>query len=176
MEKSLIFLVAIALIAIVQCVPQNNNKRVRTPEERAKFQAWRAKFRKNYKNGTEESEAMEKMLRNREKIIAHNKLFDEGKVTFRQALWKHSDLSDAEKRKALGGLQIPPQPRSARVQPGVGSFPEGPEYIDWREVGLVGPVHDQGLKTFSENLQQIIILSSLRCLRVLLGFLSYWCH
>lgn len=135
---------AVVLLTAVQCKTQGSLRR-RTPEERAKFQAWRAKFKRNYTNDTEEEDAMEKVLTNREKIEAHNKLHDEGKVTFRQALWKHSDLSDSEKRNVLMGLQVPPETRSAPVVPSLPIFPPGPESLDWRKTGLVGPVHDQGL-------------------------------
>lgn len=144
-------LIATVSFAIVCCDPQgkpensrNLFRRIRTPEERAKFQAWRAKFRRNFINQTEEEDALEKVLTNREKIKAHNKLYKEGKVTFKQALWKYSDMSDDEKRQRLMGIQVPHSTRSAPTAQSIPTFPSGPDFLDWRQSGLVGPVHDQG--------------------------------
>lgn len=89
---------------------------------------------------------MEKMLTNKKKIDEHNKLFEQGEVSFKRSLWEHSDMSDEDKQKYLMGLTIPPETRSLPAAPSLPQFPPGPVSVDWRAKGLVGPVEGQGEK------------------------------
>lgn len=139
--KSLIILVICAL-ALVEC--QQRRGGGRTAEERGHFKTWKDSFQKKYRSRDEEEDALEKMLENKAKIDAHNKLAAQGKVTYRRALWKYSDLDNDEKKKFLGGLSPPPELRSLPASPEIPQFPKGPLSVDWRKQNLVGPVMDQG--------------------------------
>lgn len=151
--KSLVVLVlGTCFVVLAQCGPRNNTQqgerrkiaRTRTPEEKIIFTQWRKKHRKQFRNQEEEKEAMEKVLTNKEKIDAHNKLFEQGEVTFKRGLWEHSDMSDDDKKKYLMGLAVPPETRSMPVAPNIPQYPPGPASVDWKARGLVGPVEDQG--------------------------------
>lgn len=131
----LIFLFACAAVALVQCVTQ---------DERNQFREWKNRFAKKYNSQTEENEAMDKFLENKAKIDAHNELVDQGELTFRRAVWEHSDKSDDDKLRDLGGITLPPVSRSLPVAPEIPQFPEGPDSVDWGAEGLVGPVQNQG--------------------------------
>lgn len=142
--KILFFLVTTVALATFISANRRDGKRGISVEEKKKFKAWRNNFHKQYASQAEEDAAMEKMLANKEKIDAHNKLHDEGKVTFRRGLWKHSDMSDDDKKKFLLGAEPPPETRSAPALPDLQAFPSGPDEVDWVTEGLVGPVMDQG--------------------------------
>lgn len=117
----------------------------RTKEERQHFKRWVRQFKKKYCNLAEETEAMEKMLINKLAIEEHNKLFEQGKSSYKRALWQHSDLSKEEKRKKLTGHRDAPD-RITREADKYPTFPTGPAAVNWTERGLVGPVKDQGGK------------------------------
>lgn len=141
--KILVFLFACAAVALVQCVPQDRRSD-RSESERIEFRNWKNRFAKKYSSLAEENEAMDKFFENKAKIDAHNELVDQGELTFRRALWEHSDKSDDDKLKDLGGLTPPPESRSLPVPPEIPQFPPGPDSVDWGERGLVGPVQNQG--------------------------------
>jgi C1A family cysteine protease len=109
------------------------------------FKEWEQYFSKEYATEEEEEAAMAKYLENKAKIEEHNKKFEEGEVTFTRGLFKYSDLTPEEKQKYLTGLAVPPshQQISQRSLP-TSIFPPGPQSVDWRKSGLVGPVQDQG--------------------------------
>lgn len=145
MKFLIVFALTVSLAAMISGSPQQGNrKRERTLSERNKFKAWRNNFKKQYANQTDEDVAMEKMLTNKEKIDAHNKLHEEGKISFRRGLWKHSDMSSEDKKKFLLGLSVPPTVRSAPVPSNLPVYPPGPSSVDWKAKGLVGPVMEQG--------------------------------
>ena len=118
--------------------------RVINPDQQEHFRSWARRHRIRYGNQDVEKAAMETMLTNKEEIDAHNERFDAGEVTFKRALWKHSDKTFEEKRQNLMGLAVPPESRSAPVPPALPQFPVGPVTVDWGKKGLVGPVEDQG--------------------------------
>lgn len=149
--KFLIFLIFVLnLFAFSSC--QKNQKsrhgawknRNLTPEDENNFREWQQKHKKTYNSPIEELEAMKKMATNKEQIDAHNKLFDQGLVTFRRGLWEHSDLAPEDKEKMLQGLEIPATIRSLPMSPNPPQFPVGPPSVDWKAKGLVAPVESQG--------------------------------
>jgi Ni/Co efflux regulator RcnB len=148
MKLTLILICFVAFIALATSNPQNQNRqrgRQRTPEERQAFRAWRQKHGKQFDNPEREAEVMEKMLKNKEAIDAHNKLYEEGKVSFRRGLFKYSDMTLEEKKQHLTGLKLPAEVRSAPIPPSLPQFPPAKETeVDWGKKGLVGPVQDQG--------------------------------
>lgn len=118
-----------------------------TEEQIAAFQEWKEKFGKVYATQEEEDAAMAKVLKNKGRIDAHNEKFEHGDVQFKRGLFVHSDMSNTEKRKNLMGVAVPPtetSKNSPRSLPDIPQFPPGPNYVNWAEKGLVGPVVDQG--------------------------------
>lgn len=139
--------ILISFIALSSCDSQQGNKTTkpqRTQDEKNQFKSWRKQFGKQYKSQNESDDAMEKLLANKAQIDAHNKLYDEGKVTYKRGLWAHSDWSNEDKEKNLLGIKLPTQTRSAPVLPRIPQYPPAPASVDWRNEGLVGPVEDQG--------------------------------
>lgn len=106
------------------------------------FDKWREQNKKKYQNQDKINDAILKFAENNQKIDAHNKLYDEGKVTFKQNHWKHSDLSLEQKRKLFKITQKPA--RRGRISQSVPNFTKGPASVDWKAGGLVSPVQDQG--------------------------------
>lgn len=140
---SLIFFVV--FITVSNChLSQDIKRTFRTREEKKHFREWRSKHGKQYRSQFEEEEVMERILKVKEEIDAHNKLYDEGKVTYKQGLWEHSDWSKKDREKYLLGVKVPKSARSAPASPSLPQYPPGASSVDWRKEGLVGPVGNQG--------------------------------
>jgi cathepsin L len=137
--KPLVFcIVLLGLVALGSCDA--------TAEEKTIFREWRKQHKKHYRSFDEEAEAMEKFLENKQEVDDHNKLYDQGKVTYKKKIWEYSDLSREEKRKFLHGVKVPADHNSNRYGRSGGNyphFPTGPASIDWTKRGLVGPVENQ---------------------------------
>lgn len=120
----------------------------RTEDEINKFREWQQKFRKIYYNSAEEEAAMEQILKRIEEIEAHNRMYELGLVTFKRALFEHSDMGEEQRKNNLMGLEVPPEVRidsdSDSDQENPRNLPLAPESVNWTEAGLVGPVDDQG--------------------------------
>ncbi|KAG5668407.1 hypothetical protein PVAND_016347 [Polypedilum vanderplanki] len=116
--------------------------------DRQKFQAWKQKHQKVYKSPTDEDQAMENMLRNQKEIDEHNKLFEQGKVTFTRATWEHSDLDYEQKLKKLTGNKGQASNdsimMSSFVQASKSNIQKSPDEVDWVKSGLVNSIRNQG--------------------------------
>lgn len=135
------FIVLATLTALVAVVASRSY----TPEEKKYFKEWRKKHNKRYKTHEEELVAMEKVVDHFDKVEAHNKLYDEGKVSFRIGVWEHSDLSSEEKKTFLTGVIVPEEEKTrSKRWADPPSYPAGPASIDWKKHGLVGPIENQG--------------------------------
>lgn len=87
-----------------------------TAEEKATFQEFVEKFKKVYGSEAEELEAMTRVLKNKKKIDAHNKLYDEGKVSYTLGLFQYSDLSPEQFNKQLLGTRDPKELEAKRTK------------------------------------------------------------
>jgi C1A family cysteine protease len=114
-----------------------------TAEDKKVFRDWRRIHKKMYKSHAEELDAMEKFMKNYKEIEEHNKLYEDGKVSYRRKVWEYSDMSKEEKRQFLHGVKLRDDARTTRAASSQ-TFPTGPKSIDWRKKGLVGPVENQG--------------------------------
>lgn len=111
---------------------------------RAKFQAWKSAFNKNYESPEAEQQAMDKMLNNDDEIEAHNNRFRTGKETFKRGLWKRSDLSLEEKKKLLtGSKEIPTTSQTLQAAPKKNNLKNPPPSLNLTALGLVHKVDDQ---------------------------------
>lgn len=136
--KLLVFVVGLA--GLVSGIPSPD----KAENDQKVFKDYCEKFDKKYKTPEEEKKAMENVLKAIEEIEAHNKLYEKGEKSYFKGLTQHSDLSDEDWENYQFGYQEEDESdmRSKRAAD-PNEFPEGPESIDWREKGLVGPVHDQ---------------------------------
>lgn len=110
------------------------------------FSSWKVQHNKTYKNSTEESVAFTNYITDKNAIDKHNKRYNEGKESFLRVLNKFSDMSLKQKEGSLNGFtfngtDLPPYQNipgldMERLDP--------PTEIDWRAMGYVGPVQDQG--------------------------------
>lgn len=140
MNSFLIRFLIVAFAAVALCVPAPD----KASDDMKIFKDYCAKHNKKYPNEAAEKMAMERILKAYAEIEAHNKLFDQGKVSYRKGLNHHSDLSDEEFEGLSLGYMDSEDSRSKRQGDNHEEFPSGPPSIDWREKGLVGPVLNQG--------------------------------
>lgn len=126
----------------------------RSDEEVEAFKDWAQQFQKVYRSESEELKAMEKFWKSKDFVDTHNELFAQGKKTYRMRLNEHSDLTLDEVKRHLTGYRETEEERlsrSKRESTGArhAHFPPGPQSIDWRKRGLVGPVENQS--EFNQN-------------------------
>lgn len=115
----------------------------------AEWKAFKVQTKKHYGNDAEESAKMKTWLANRAVVTAHNKKFAEGKVSYRMAINRFSDMTPAELNKAVTNLKMS---NSSEIRSGpfvkyVVFEPTGrlPDSKDWRNDGAVTAVKDQGM-------------------------------
>lgn len=137
MKVLILLTIVVTLAAFVSCANTD-----------AKFEKWIKRHNKTLTQAEKETLSKD-FARRQQRVDDHNKRFAKGEVTFKQATWKHSDLSLAEKRARLTGISPPPKTLrslAAAVAPVVTYpvFPTGPKSIDWNALGRVTPIRDQG--------------------------------
>lgn len=136
--NSLTVLVLFAVVALAACA--------HTKDEKKAFADFCKQHNKRYNSHEEREKAFDNFLKNKEKIDAHNKLYNQGKVKFHLALWEHADLSPEQMKERIAGGTAPNDSRKKRQNPSPKPYPTysaAPDAIDWRDMGLVGPVEKQ---------------------------------
>jgi cathepsin L len=114
------------------------------------WHAFKLHHKKVYKSETEERFRLKIYAENRHKIAKHNQLFDLGKVTFRLAENAFTDMLHHEFVNIMNGFN-----RTNAILKGIESKLEGatfiepanvqiPDSVDWRTLGAVTPIKDQG--------------------------------
>jgi C1A family cysteine protease len=133
----------VVFAALAFCSPKWD----KSADDQKVFQQFCDEFHKTYKSEAEQKIAMENVLKAVDEIEKHNKLYDQGKKKYQKGLTEHSDLTDEQWENLMFGYieeeEDERQYRSKRASDNHNEFPPGPDSIDWREKGLVGPVHDQ---------------------------------
>lgn len=135
--KLLVVCIVLTVAVLVSCEWSAEEKKV--------FREWVKTHKKQYKSQAEETAALEKFMVAVKEVEEHNKLYDEGKVSFKKKLWEYSDMSHEEKRKYLHGVKVPDDlMRQTRAATNYPTFPAGPKSIDWVKRGLVSTPRQQG--------------------------------
>ena len=117
------------------------------------FNQWKQLNVKLYDNKTMENDAYVNYVANKRDIDEHNMKYAKGEVTFARAINQYADWSIERKRKWLNGFRLNTTVEQAyedylglskRREGQVQARAELPDLIDWRTLGYVTPVQDQG--------------------------------
>lgn len=117
------------------------------------FNHWKKLNVKLYDNKTMESEAYAYFVANKHAIDEHNFKYAKGEVSFARAVNKYADWSIELKRKWLNGFVLNTTVKQAYEDylglskshvAQVEARAELPDFVDWRKLGYVTPVQDQG--------------------------------
>ncbi|EEZ97696.1 cathepsin L precursor [Tribolium castaneum] len=111
--------------------------------------AFKVTHKKQYESETEERFRMKIFMENAHKVAKHNKLYAQGLVSFKLGVNKYSDMLNHEFVHTLNGYNRSKTPlRSGELDESITFIPpanvELPKQIDWRKLGAVTPVKDQG--------------------------------
>lgn len=113
------------------------------------FFKFQVTHKKQYESETEERFRMKIFMENAHKVAKHNKLYAQGLVSFKLGVNKYSDMLNHEFVHTLNGYNRTKVPlRSSETEESITFIPpanvELPKIVDWRKLGAVTPVKDQG--------------------------------
>jgi len=112
------------------------------------WETWKQTHSKAYESHTEEKFRLKIFMENKGKVERHNRQAQKGKHSFTLSMNKYGDLLNHEFRTLLNGYKQ--RPVNA-TKPFLGAtflknphFEKLPKKVDWRKLGAVTPVKDQG--------------------------------
>ncbi|XP_063241694.1 procathepsin L-like isoform X4 [Bacillus rossius redtenbacheri] len=105
------------------------------------WESFKMKYGKKYSNKTEEKFRLKVFLDNWRKITKHNDRYERGEVTFKMGMNKYGDLLRQEAAGSRGGAAREPVRAASYIGPANVALPRA---VDWRQLGAVTPVADQG--------------------------------
>uniref|UniRef100_A0A3B4ADR9 Cathepsin L.1 n=1 Tax=Periophthalmus magnuspinnatus TaxID=409849 RepID=A0A3B4ADR9_9GOBI len=115
--------------------------------EDLEFHAWKLKFDKTYSSPSEEAHRRDVWLRNRELVLVHNMLADQGIKSYRLGMNYFADLENVEYKSLVSrgclrsfNSSLPHHGSTFLLTPGLSDLPAS---VDWRDKGYVTPVKDQ---------------------------------
>jgi len=108
---------------------------------KSQFEAFEHEFGKNYKSSAERLTRFATFMKNVKEIEEHNK---SGKSSYRKVINKFADMT-AEEFKVMNGYKNAPKPGTvfAKTDKNV-KVEDLPESVDWRDMGAISAVKDQG--------------------------------
>jgi C1A family cysteine protease len=105
--------------------------------------SFKLKYNKKYKDAAEDSEREAIFKANKEAIEKHNKLFDQGKVSYSKALNEFSDMTKSEVDRFNNGYKINDREEVQRKRSSIVVSGNLPTEVDWRAKGAVTQVWKQ---------------------------------
>jgi C1A family cysteine protease len=116
-----------------------------TLDEIANYYNWMDDQHVQWANARERLCKTVRVVHNNRKIEAHNKLYEEGKVSYKMHIWRESHLTHEEKREKyqIHTVEAAPEWR-ALPQVNVAALPAPRAAVDWRVNGYVSTPVDQG--------------------------------
>lgn len=136
----------LALLFLGSCVLCANDDEVVDADE--EWSQFKSIYNKEYLSPFDNMERYDVWLRNKAKILLHNKEFDEGKQTYKKAVNEFTDISLNDLLdQSYFGLRIPANFVNRDDQTPVlrrHLLSKLPVTVDWRSLGLVSPVKRQG--------------------------------
>lgn len=104
--------------------------------------------RKQYASDTEEKFRMKIFMENRHKIAKHNQRYEMGLVSYKLGVNKYADMLHHEFTRTLNGFNKTNKMLTGRKLEGATFISPAnvqvPKEVDWRKLGAVTPVKDQG--------------------------------
>jgi len=115
-----------------------------TAQVEEEWQMWQKQHSKKYGSSEEEGMRLKIFTENKAKVERHNRLAEEGKLSFFLALNRFADMLSVEVASMMNGYRKGNNSGAAQFlrQAHVTSLPD---HVDWRDAGAVTPVKDQGM-------------------------------
>jgi cathepsin L len=108
------------------------------------WKKFKTQFGKVYESSSEEEKRMEIWMENKAEIERHNIEFEQGKVSYRQAVNKFADLTPMELEKLYMGFKVSQTSGDYEKRVSIKPTASLPDTVDWRDKGAVSSVKDQG--------------------------------
>jgi len=108
------------------------------------WERWQKQHNRKYGSVEEERMRLKIFTENKAKVERHNRLAEEGKLSFFLALNRFGDMLSVEVASMMNGYRKGNGSSAAQFlrQAHLTSLPE---HVDWRDAGAVTPVKDQGM-------------------------------
>ncbi|KAL3285481.1 hypothetical protein HHI36_000013 [Cryptolaemus montrouzieri] len=134
----------ILLISVISCLMVTACQALTDDEVTREWNTFLEKTKKSYKSPVEASRRLAIFKENLQDIENHNALFEQGKVTYKKAVTKFTDLTKEEFSQYINKSKLSQRPKQSKNM-----FKANPNLtvageIDWRNYGAVTYVKDQG--------------------------------
>ena len=135
MTKCIVIFALLSFIASINCQKQFGL---------TEWNTFKIKHGKVYNSSSEDFQRLLIWINSKKEVEKHNKLFGLGKISYRKAVNKFSDMTSTELKRFYTGLKI--EKPTGVYEKRVVIKPKKPigDEMDWRDEGAVTPVKNQG--------------------------------